>query len=29
MLANPTVVYDRDDPKINRLYPFDMVEIAK
>ncbi len=29
MLANPTVVYDRDDPKINMLYPFDMVEIAK
>jgi hypothetical protein len=29
MLADPTVIYDRDDPKINMLYPFDMVEIAK
>jgi hypothetical protein len=29
MLANPTAIYDRDDPRINMLYPFDMVEIAK
>jgi hypothetical protein len=29
MLANPTVIYDCDDPSINMLYPFDMVEIAK
>jgi len=29
MLANPTVVYNRDNPSINMLYPFDMVEIAK
>jgi hypothetical protein len=29
MLANPTVIYDRDDPSIIMLYPFDMVEIAK
>lgn len=28
MLADPTVVYDRDNPNINMLYPFDMVEIA-
>jgi hypothetical protein len=28
MLAHPTVVYDRDNPGINMLYPFDLVEIA-
>ena len=28
MLAHPTVVYDRDNPGINMLYPFDQVEIA-
>ena len=28
MLANPTVVYDRGNPNINMLYPFDQVEIA-
>jgi hypothetical protein len=28
MLAHPTVVYDRDNPGINMLYPFDQVEIV-
>jgi hypothetical protein len=28
MLANPTVIYDRDAPHINMLYPLDQVEIA-
>jgi len=28
MLAHPTVVYDRDNPGINILYPSDQVEIV-